>query len=363
MARSPRTRPAAEAATAAAAAVDEAPLPRGRRATSYDVARLAGVSQSAVSRCFKQGSSISKKMRDRVMAAAARLEYQPNAIARGLITRRSNLVAVLISGRVNLYYPEVLFRLTEQLSAAGLRVLLFAIDSEADVEAILEQIWQYQADGVISSSHLSFDQYKQLEKRGIPVVFFNRYFARHSTNVVFCDPTQQVQDLVSQLVELGHRSFGLIRGPQGNMVGQERMRMVRDALAAHGLEPAAEVSGDFTYESGAAGLQELMAETGPKPTAVVCANDMMALGCMDEARQMLEFEVPGDLSIMSFDGIAMSQFGSYELTTIRQPISRMAEAAVELLVARVNEPEQSNERRVFEGTVIPGSTIGPAPRR
>lgn len=164
------------------------PLIKGRRATSYDVARLAGVSQSAVSRCFKPGASISGKMRERVMKAAKELEYQPNAIARGLITQRSNLVAVLVSGRLNLYYPEVLFKITEQLSAAGLRALLFTVDNEEDTEMVIEQAWQFQVDGVISASHMSQDQYKILEKRQIPVVFFNRYFADHPNTVVYCDP-------------------------------------------------------------------------------------------------------------------------------------------------------------------------------
>ena len=99
----------------------------GKRATSYDVAKLAGVSQSAVSRVFQDGASASKAMRDRVMAAADQLGYRPNAIARGLITRRSNMVAVVISKLTNLYYPEVLVKLTQNFSEHGVRVLLLSL--------------------------------------------------------------------------------------------------------------------------------------------------------------------------------------------------------------------------------------------
>lgn len=335
--------------------------PKDKRATSYDVAKRAGVSQSAVSRCFKPGASISKRMRDRVMAAAAELEYQPNAIARGLITRRSNLIAVLISARVNLYYPEVLFRLTAELAKKSLHVLLFTVDSEEDTGRVIDQIWQYQADGIISASHLSLDQFKQIEKRGTPIVFFNRYFVNQPSNVVYCDPAQQVDDLIDRAIRLGHRRVGLIYGPEGNMVGRERMRFVRAALSRHGLEPAGEAHGDFGYESGGVALQELWGEKGPQPTLIVSANDMMALGCMDEARQVLELSVPLDLSIISFDGIGMAQFSSYELTTIRQPIGRMTEAAVSMLAQRIDEPETSNEKRVFEGAIIEGATLGDAP--
>ncbi|MCR9193513.1 MAG: LacI family transcriptional regulator [Hyphomonas sp.] len=337
------------------------PLIKGRRATSYDVARLAGVSQSAVSRCFKPGSSISGKMRERVMKAAKKLEYQPNAIARGLITQRSNLVAVLVSGRLNLYYPEALFKITEQLSSAGLRALLFTVDSEEDAETVIEQAWQFQVDGVISASHMSREQYKILEKRQIPVVFFNRYFADHPNTVVYCDPAEQVSDLVEQLYELGHRRAAIIKGPEKNMVSVERTRIVTESLTRTGIEIAASVQGDFSYESGAAGFQHLQTLDGDAPTAVICINDMMAMGCMDEARFVLGLNVPADLSIVGFDGIGMGQFSSYELTTIRQPIGRMSEAAVKMIADRVDRPDQSHEKRVFEGAVIPGGSIARAP--
>ena len=98
-----------------------------KRATSYDVAELAGVSQSAVSRVFQDGASASKDMRDRVLSAANKLGYRPNAIARGLITQRSNMVAVVITRQTNLYYPEVLVQLTQRFSECGIRVLLFTL--------------------------------------------------------------------------------------------------------------------------------------------------------------------------------------------------------------------------------------------
>ena len=337
------------------------PLIKGRRATSYDVARLAGVSQSAVSRCFKPGASVSQKMRDKVMKAAEQLEYQPNAIARGLITQRSNLVAVLVSGKLNLYYPEVLFRLTEELSREGLRVLLFTVDSEEETEDVVEQAWQFQVDGVISASHLSRAQYEKLAKREIPVVFFNRYFSDTPTNVVYCDPDAQVRELIDRLVEFGHKRFGLVRGPEANMVSRERARMVEEALADHSLSLKVQASGDFTYESGATALQALMSVKVGAPSAVICVNDMMAMGCMDEARHVMELDVPEDVSIASFDGIGTAQFSSYEITTIRQPIGRMCEAAVDLITSRAEKPNQSNEKRVFEGALIAGSSIASAP--
>ena len=124
-----------------------------RHVTSYDVARHAGVSQSAVSRCFKPGASVSKKMRERVMTAVKELGYTPNAIARGLITRRSNMVAVIVSN-LN-FYPEVVSELSARFTERGVHVLLFTLDHESDVSRTLEQVWQYQVDGVVAAAHLS----------------------------------------------------------------------------------------------------------------------------------------------------------------------------------------------------------------
>lgn len=352
----PRTRPQA----ATVSAEDPPAADDRRRATSYDVAQLAGVSQSAVSRSFKPGASVSKATRDRVMDAARALAYQPNAIARGLITRRSNLIAVLLSGRVNLYYPELLFKLTEQLAAKDLRVLLFAVDSAEDSERMLRQVSQYQVDGAISATNLTAADYAQIEERRIPFVLFNRWPKDYPANVVYCDPAHQVEELLGRLTDLGHRRFGLVHGPDANAVSRERMRIVQASLETLGMAPPAVAGGDFSYETGGEALRQLMQGRHP-PTAVICVNDMMALGAVDEARKRMGLDIPGQLSIAGFDGIGASRFASYELTTIRQPIGRMASAAVDMLLARIEQPSQSAERRVFEGAIIDGLTVGPAP--
>ncbi len=331
---------------------------KSKRATSYDVARLAGVSQSAVSRCFKPGASVSKKMRDKVLAAAKELNYQPNAIARGLITRRSNLVAVLVSSQLNFYYPEVLFQLTDRFSKKGLRVLLFTINEEEDVEEAINQIWQYQADGVISASYLSEAQHKTLEDRQIAVVMFNRYFNDIPTNSIWCDPTDATDELISHLVDYGHKDFGLIYGPKYSMVSRERMEIVRTCIHNRGAKIVGETHGNYRYESAANAVQELM-QSSPKPTAIIAANDMMAMGALDELKNVMGRSVPGDVSVAGFDGIGAARFAAYELTTIRQPIGRMAEAAVEMMLQRIEKPETSKEKRVLTGSLIQGMSTGP----
>jgi len=327
-----------------------------RRATSYDVARLAGVSQSAVSRCFKPGSSISTKMRERVVAAANELGYQPNAIARSLITKRSGLVAVLVSSTMNFYYPEVLFQLTQRFAKHGMRVLLFTVDSEADADEVLDPIWQYSVDGVISASHLSGQQYELLQDRGIPVVLFNRWFADRKTDTVWADSSTAVDELIDELVAGGHTRFGLIQGPEGSMVGHNRIDQIHNALSRHDMQPVSEQRGDYRYDSGAETAKLLLNDN---PTIIIAANDMMAMGAMDALRYEKGLSVPEDVSIAGFDGITSGQFASYQLTTIRQPIGRMANAAVNLLLQTLERDDLSCEQHVLDSVLIPGKSTRP----
>jgi DNA-binding LacI/PurR family transcriptional regulator len=328
----------------------------GHRVTSYDVARIAGVSQSAVSRCFKPGASVSKKMRARVTKAAKELGYQPNAIARSLITRRSNMVAVVISQQTNLYYPEVLVELSQRFSERGIRVLLFTLEHESDIDVMLDQILQYQVDGVIEAARLSEKQIGSIERRGIPLVFYNRSLKDRIVNAVCCDQAEGERALVNGLVRAGHRTFGLISGPEDSAVSVERTQGALERLKELGIKTVTVVSGDYSYESGANGLLQLHEKTGGLPDAIICANDVMAIGCLDAARYQLGVKVPDDLSVVGFDGVGPAQWKSYNLTTVRQPVDRMTGATVSMILERVEQPDLPPEKRSFSGILITGGS-------
>ena len=176
-----------------------------RRVTSYDVALVAGVSQSAVSRCFQPGASVSDTTLARVMKAAALLDYIPNAAARSLITRRSNIVAVLIPSQANLQSPQLLGELSQQIGARGKRVLLFTMARETDVDRVLAEVWQYQVDGVIVAARLSPGHIAEFERRQMPLVLFNRSLPERAVNTVTCDHHEAGRMLVSRLAAAGHR--------------------------------------------------------------------------------------------------------------------------------------------------------------
>ncbi len=327
-----------------------------KRATSYDVAELAGVSQSAVSRVFQDGASASKAMRNRVMAAADKLGYRPNAIARGLITQQSNMVAVVISKLTNLYYPEVLVQLTQHFSERGVRVLLFALEHESDTGRALEQMLQYQVDGILSAAMFTPEQLQLIENSNIPVVFYNRTSKDQPVSSVRCDQQEGERWLVDELVSAGHKSFGVVEGPGDSVVSIERRMGAMDELAAKGITDVTNVGGDYGYETGRACFAELVQKHGNPPDAVIAANDVMAIGCIDEARENFGLKVPEDISIVGFDGVGPARYAAYNVTTVRQPVHRMTESAASMLLERIENPELSPEKRAFSGSLIRGGS-------
>ena len=335
---------------------DKDDTPEHKRATSYDVAKLAGVSQSAVSRVFQDGASASTAMRKRVMAAADELGYRPNAIARGLITQRSNMVAVVISRLTNLYYPEVMVQLTQQFSARGIRVLLFALENESSAEIVLEQLLQYRVDGVLTAAMFTPKQLKTIESAHIPVVFYNRTSEDLMVNSVRCDQQEGERWLVDELVKAGHKSFGIVEGPPDSVVSIERKMGAMDELAKLGITDISTVSGDYGYETGRQCFADLVEEHGSPPDAVIAANDVMAIGCIDEARETFDLSVPGDISIVGFDGVGPARYAAYDVTTVRQPVHRMTESAASLLIDRMENPGLPAEKRVFSGERIRGNS-------
>ena len=327
-----------------------------RRVTSYDVAKDAGVSASAVSRCFKPGASVSKKMRTRVMRSARMLGYQPNAIARSLITQRTNIVAVTTSWQTNLYYPEVLLLLSRRFADKGIRILLFTLDDESDIDELFDQVFQYQLDGVVEAAVLSEDQINLMESREIPVIFYNQSLTDRLVNSVCCDQSAGERRLVGRLVDAGHKSFGLLTGPESSSKNLERMKGARDRLRECGIKTVTSVSADYSYEGGANGLLELHGKLNGLPDAIVCENDIMAIGCIDAVRNRLKKKVPEDVSIVGFDGVGPGQWENYDLTTIRQPIYVMSEAVVSMMQDRIERPELPSEKRVFSGILVEGGS-------
>jgi DNA-binding LacI/PurR family transcriptional regulator len=322
--------------------------------TSYDVAKRAGVSQSAVSRCFRPGASVAPATRARIMAAADALGYRPNAIAQGLITRRSGMIAVIISNLTNLHYPEVLAELTQQLSARGARVLLFALKAESEIDDVLDQVWRYQVDGAIVAARLSAMQLGAFKARGTALVLYNRESDSVPVASVSCEFAAGETMLVDGMIASKSRRFAVIGGPLDSSVGEARVKGALDRLRGAGIADVPVDRGDFSYESGYAAATRLLGTY--ELDAIISANDTMALGAMDAARIDFGLDIPRQLSVVGFDGVAPATWRSYRLTTVRQPVGRMSEAAIAMLFERIENPDLGPERRLFSGDLIEGDS-------
>lgn len=323
------------------------------RARAADVAALAGTSESAVSRTFSEGS-VSVHVRQRVLAAARELGYRPNAMAQALHTKRSNVVAILMTTNTNSHFPEVLSELSHAADNHKMRVMLFTVDDPTFVSDVVDQILSYQVDAVLSLTEVPAADARILESNGVALLLYNRPSAPYLVNLVSCDHRAAGRALGEHLIALGHRDFAMIEGPQFSVLAMDRAQGVFDALADHGIDQrdVALAIGDFGYDSGRIGARAVLDVRKP-PSALVCISDMMAIGAIDEASS-LGLNVPDELSVASFDGIAASRWSRYQLTTMRQPLLQLAEAALDVIVRNLASPSRARETRLLACELVTG---------
>lgn len=325
--------------------------------TSYDVARHAGVSQAVVSRAFQAVSPISPATRARVLASAAAIGYQPNAVARSLITKRSGLVGVLLTEATQRDTPDVLILLAQALLQQGFQPLLFPCTREGEGSSALDKALSFGVDGVVSCVGLSLADLARAHVRQRPVVLFNRHSDDPDVLQVACDHASAAHLLASRLFAAGHRRFAVVTGPRDGPVSTLRVDNFLARLAQLGVQGVETYEGDYHYESGHAAAMKLLAASPlralkPLPEVVFCANDAMALGVLDAARFALMLRVPSDVSVVGFDDIPAGRRPAYLLTTVSQPFEDMARAAAMLFRQQVDDLPTPSLRVLLAGTLI-----------
>jgi DNA-binding LacI/PurR family transcriptional regulator len=335
-------------------------------ATAQDVARLAKVSQSAVSRTFTPGASVSEQTRERVTAAARELGYRPNAMARTLITGRSRIVALVMSYLENQFYPLVIEKLSQQLQQHGYHVLMF-ISGKDEPDTVLTEILQYQVDAIVmASTTLSPDLAKSCADSGVPVVLFNRVpemsaQAHQTASTVTSDNYRGGRLAGELLVARGHKRIAFLAGLENSSTSIERERGFKDALREAGLKPCARAVGRYQFEGAQQATRELF--TGARrPEAVFVANDHMAIAALDVLRIELQLRVPEDVSVIGFDDVPQAAWGAYGLTTVVQSVQDMVDATVELLLQQIQEGA-SPRNVVVPCRLVERRSVRPTPSR
>jgi DNA-binding LacI/PurR family transcriptional regulator len=306
------------------------------KVTSAEVARLAGVSQSAVSRVFTPGASVSAKTMEKVRAAAEELGYRPNVLARSLITGRTRIIGLVVAYLENQFYPMALELLSRALQARGYHILVFMAENSTErVAQVMSELLDYQVDGIITASvAMSNDLTTRCDGAGIPVVMFNRGQDDARLSEVTSDNVNGARRAVEFLIKAGHKRIAHVMGWQGSSTGRDRAEGFKQAMQAAGLQPFAMVDGAYAREKAAAVTRALC--QGPeRPDAIFVGNDHMAFAVMDTLRHELGLRVPQDVSVVGYDDVPMAAWPAYGLTTIRQPVNRMVKATVAALLNQI----------------------------
>lgn len=304
--------------------------------TSGDVARLAKVSQSAVSRTFTPGASVSEKTRDKVMKAAVELGYRPNALARAVISGRSRLIAMLVAYLDNQFYPIVLEQLSRILQSNGYQVLLFMTDP-GNQDEVVQRILQYQVEGIVmASATLSSSLARECAETGIPVVMFNRYVAASPASSVTSDNIEGGRKVADFLVRGGHQRIAFIAGAEDSSTNRDREAGFYKGLAEHGVAAFARAVGSYTFEGAARATRELL-QPKIRPDAIFVANDHMAFSAMDVIRTEFKLRIPKDISIVGYDDVPEASWKGYDLTTVSQSHQRMVETTAHILLEQIEK--------------------------
>ncbi len=345
-------------------AIPDAPAPPdpgapGRRLpTSHDVALAAGVSQPTVSRALRGDPRVTEATRHRVLAAAERLGYVTSDRGRSLARGRTSRIGVVVEDLDNPFYLELLDVLHERLERAGVRMIVLT-PQRNDPERV-ERLVDGAIDGaILTTTHLDSPLPAQLRARHFPFVLLNRTVDDPEVTSCSVDNRLGAIRLAEETLRAGHRDVAAIFGPETTSTGRDREAGIRHVLGEAGVAlPAARVRrGRFTFAVGHRGCTELLAAR-ERPTAVLCANDVVAIGAINAAHA-LGLRVPEDVSITGFDDIAMAAWEVFRLTTVRQDLRRMAETAADLVLGLVDDPHGEPQRIVLPADLVPRATLAP----
>ncbi|MGW8379076.1 LacI family DNA-binding transcriptional regulator [Streptomyces sp. ODS28] len=310
--------------------------------TSRDVARLAGVSQPTVSRALRGDPRVSAATRERVDRAVQALGYVPSEAGRSLVTRRTRRIGTVVTDLANPFYPHLVGPLHDELDRRGYQMTLFTERSDAKVAT--ERLLDGSLDGVVlMTSTIDSMLPAELTRRGLPYVFLNRDSGDGGGDAAVVDNALGGKLAAELVAGLGHRHIGAIFGPEDTTTGRERETGFRFALADHGLALRAEAvrHGPFEFATGHGLLPEVLAAR-PRPTALFCGSDAIAIGALNAALGA-GVRVPEDLTVIGFDDIPMASWEAFRLTTVSHDLTEMAAGAARLLVGRIEGGEQPEE--------------------
>ncbi|MGE0455274.1 MAG: LacI family DNA-binding transcriptional regulator [Vicinamibacteria bacterium] len=326
--------------------------------TITDVARRAGVSKSLVSLVMRDAPHVSAPRRQAVLKAVSELGYRPNAMAQGLVQRRTRLIGVMVSHLHNPFWADVVAGVDEQAARAGYRVLFNTGNRVvAQEDRAIRSLLELRVDGLVLAGTLAESRLMVEAAAEVPVVLVGRVARSGALDSVSNDDYAGGVLVVEHCASLGHRRIAHIDGGHGAGALERRrgyleaMRRLR--LGAHALC----VAGTYTEEGGHAGALRLL-ELEPRPTAIFAANDLAALGALD-ALEERGLRVPDDVSLVGYDNTSLAALRHVSLTTVHQPRLEMGQIAVSTLLERLEEGRRKPRRAMLSPRLVVRRTTAP----
>lgn len=302
-----------------------------RHVSAWDVARLAGVSQSAVSRAFSTNGSVSPKTREKVLSAANELGYMPNLIPRMMLKNNSSLVAVVTGGMRNPFYANIVELFAREIQSRGLTVLLFYVNQGDYFDEAIPHVLGYRVDAIVSAlSLLSESAAESCARMRVPVILFNGKVHNEWVATVCSDNVAGGREIANLFLSRGARRFAFISGIKDSMSGNDRLSGYLGGLAVAGHQDTIIVEGGFRYEGGFDAACQLM-DRVDRPDAIFCANDLMAIGAMEAIRSKYGLRIPEDVMVAGFDDIPAASWPTLSLTTVRQRADAMVNDALGIM--------------------------------
>ncbi|MBP0633021.1 MULTISPECIES: LacI family DNA-binding transcriptional regulator [unclassified Cupriavidus] len=327
-----------------------------KRLTSIDIARLAGVSQTTVSRVLQDLPTVKPETKARVLKVIQDHEYSPSAAARQMKTRRSGTVAVVVASLSNPLYPLLLQLLVEQLATRGFRTTVWELDGGMD-DATVRALAESATDGVIFAAAL--DESKELLSRVAaekPIILINRSVGTNLFDTIVSDNYAGGRRVAEYFLASGRRNIGLISAKSSKSSRastiRERERGFMDGLGPVAQSPAftRADAADFGYDFGFRAMQSLLSDR-PEIDSVFCTNDIVAIGVLDAAKRCGR-RVPEEMWVVGYDDIPMSRWECIGLTTVQQPLPSMVEQVVERLERRMADPKITPQTFILPNDLV-----------
>ena len=328
--------------------------------TIYDVAREAGVSLATVSRVINNSPYVKESTRRRVQETMERLGYEPNLVASALMTKRTRLLALLVPDISNPFFAEVAWGVEDAAAAQNYNCVICNVGDDTRKQAGYVSVLRRKGiDGIIFATAAHDDRLVLgLSKGRYPITLMARDVPSAEVNRVLTDDQKGAFLAAEHLLRLGHRRLAMISEPARIHSSAERQRGFAAALKQAGLTPTVVEADGSDIQAGLRASQALLA-MHPRPTAVFCANDMLAIGVL-QAAAAAGVRVPSELSVVGFDGTPLAQIASPPLTTVVQPMREMGRVAVQLLIESLQNGG-TPRRVVLDPHLRVGASTGPAP--